>query len=285
MDGEAVRYCRDCDCESFARECRTVPAGASALLLCPHCGMVTRAQSTVVRRPFTDCLLEAVLWPAQGDNRITWASVGACVALGRHVPLVGAPIAVSVRWTYLLLVIARGARGEEEAPAASDFSSFWDLVLPLFRGSLSMLLAAVPLLVVLWAWGPGSPTANLVAACLGVALFPACVASAAIDGSLVRALDPRPVLALVLSFPRAYAMTVATLAAVTLGWVASVALAAAVVHVALRGVWLVPSLAGFVAEVAAVYFPLAMARVVAVLLREHATELGIAPLPSVGLAP
>lgn len=276
-----LRYCRRCEADHPASECRSVPAGTGVLLLCPACGMVTGEVITRVERPLLEALRDAVLWPAKGDNRVTWLAMGVGVALFSKIPMVGGLIALGALWSYVFVVIQRGARGEEDAPAAADFQGWWDLALPLMQGMSAMFIPALPLIGALFTSGAVQVLLALFGAVWGIALLPAALASTAYGGSFSRAFNPLPMFALVSRIPRDYAQTVAVLAGLALAWVAAKGVAFGLVNV-LRGPLPVLALPlGFALDAAMVYFPLAMARVVAVLLRERAQELNIELLPGV----
>lgn len=274
-----LRYCRRCEADHPADACRPVVAGAGTLYVCPTCGMVTGEVLRRVARPLSDELADAVRWPAKGDNRVTWLALGLGVVLFSKVPLAGGLMSAGALWSYAFVVIQRGSRGEEDAPAAADFQSWWDLAIPLLQGVTAMVIPALPLVAALFADGALRVLLMALGGLWAVAALPAALASTAYGGSFARALDPLPMVALVSRIPRDYARTVAVLGALALGWLGSKWLAAGLVGL-LMGPLPVPAMAlGFALDAAMIYFPLAMARVVAVLLRERADELGIEPLP------
>jgi hypothetical protein len=276
----SLRYCRRCEADHPSSECRAVPAGSGTLLVCPTCGMVTGEVVRRVERPLWAELVDALAWPAKGDNVATWLALGLGVALFSRIPLVGALLSLGSLWSYLFVVIRHGARGEEGAPAAADFQTWWDLALPLMQGLTAMAIPALPLVAALFTSGPAQVALTVFGALWAIALLPAAIASTAYGGSFARALNPLPMIALVSRIPRDYARTVAMLAALTLGWACAMAVGFGLLGV-LRGPLPVLALPlGFVLDAAMVYFPLAMARVVAVLLRERAEELGIERFPT-----
>lgn len=276
-----LRYCRRCEVERPSSECRAVTAGSGTLMVCPACGMVTREVVRKTERPFLDVLLEAAAWPAKGDNRITWAAFGLGVVLFGKVPLFGGFLSAGILWSYLFLVIQRGARGEEEAPVMSDFRNWWSVAVPLLRGAATLLIPLLPLaLSLLYVDGLLKGPAAFLSLLWALGMLPASVASVAYDESFVRAVDPRPMVALVTRIPRAYLTTVGVLGLLTLGWLATWWFRYRVTG-ALLPFWVVPAFAiGVVCDAAMVFFPMAMARVMAVMLREHAELLGIEPLPA-----
>ncbi len=275
-----LRYCRRCEAERPSSECRSVTAGSGTLLVCPACGMVTREVVTQVERPFMDQLTAAVRWPALGDNRITWAALGIGVVLFSKVPVVGGLLSSGALWSYLFVVIQRGSRGEEDAPAMADFVNWWSLLVPLLQGVAAMFIPLLPMVLsVVYLSGAVQLLALLVSALWAVALAPAAIASVAFEGSFVRAVNPMPMVALVTRIPREYATTVGVLALLTFGWFASWWFAVRVSGALTSVLWAAGKTLQMFADAVLVFFPLAMARVVAVMLRERADVLGIEPLP------
>lgn len=203
------------------------------------------------------------------------------MALFSRVPMVGGLLSLGSLWSYLFVVIRHGARGEEDAPAAADFQTWWDLALPLLQGLTAMAIPALPLVAALFTDGPVRVALTVFGALWAIALLPAALASTAYGGSFARALNPLPMIALVSRIPRDYARTVAMLGALTVVWACAKAVGFGLLGV-LRGPLPVLALPlGFALDAAMVYFPLAMARVVAVLLRERAEELGIERFPTI----
>lgn len=274
-----LRYCRRCEADHPESECRVVAAGSGKLLVCPVCGMVTGEVVRRVERPLRGELIEALRWPAKGDNVATWLALGIGVAVFARVPLVGGLLSLGALWSYLFVVIQRGARGEEQAPAAADFQTWWDIVLPVLQGFTALAIPSLPLVAALFVSGPLQVVLAVFGVLWAVALLPAAVASTAYGGSFSRALNPLPMIALVGRIPREYALTVALLGALALAWLCARGITMGVVGLLGRPLPVLALPLGFAAEAAMVYFPLAMARVMAVLLRERAEELGIERLP------
>jgi len=275
----SLRYCRRCEADYPESACRVVAAGSGKLLVCPACGMVTGEVVRRVERPLWAELVEALKWPAKGDNVATWLALGIGVAVFARVPMVGGLLSLGALWSYLFVVVQRGARGEEHAPAAADFQSWWDLALPVLQGVTALAIPSLPLVAALFASGPLQVVLLVLGGLWAVALLPAAVASTAYGGSFGRALNPLPMIALVSRIPRDYALTVAMLGALTLAWLCAKGITLGLVGVLGRPLPVLAFPLGFAAEAAMVYFPLAMARVTAVLLRERAEELGIERLP------
>jgi hypothetical protein len=278
-DVTVLRYCRRCEADHAASACRVVPAGPGKLLLCPTCGMVTGEVKRREPRPLFDELLDAVRWPGKGDNWITWLALGFGVELFSKVPMVGGLISVGALWSYLFVVVQRGSRGEDHPPPAADFQTWWDLAVPVMQGVLAMVLPAAPLLGALFLSGAAQVVVAVLGALWFVALAPAALASTAYGGSFARALNPVPMFALITAIPGDYARAVAVLA----GLAVSAGLAKLIAFGVVRALSVpLPVLAipvSFALGAALVYFPLAMARVVAVLLRERSEALGIERLP------
>lgn len=275
-----LRYCRRCEAERPSNECRAVKAGSGTLMVCPACGMVTREVVTKVERPLINELIEAVRWPAKGDNWITWVALGLGVVLFSKVPAIGSFLSAGALWSYLFVVIQRGSRGQEDAPAMADFVNSWSLAVPLLQGAAALFIPLLPMVLSLvYLEGVGQVLALVVSALWAIALVPAAIASVAFEGSFVRAVNPLPMVALVTRIPREYATTVGVLALLAFGWFASALFAFRLSGAFMSTLWAVGHTLRFVTDAAMVFFPLAMARVVAVMLRERADVLGIEPLP------
>lgn len=274
------RRCRACAVDHPADECRAVTVSGGSLLLCPRCGMVTGEVQRGPERPLAPELGEALSWPARGHNIVTWAALGVGVVLLGKVPMMGGLLSLGALWSYVFVVIRRGARGEDEAPEAADFQTWWDLAIPLMQGFTALLIPSLPFIGALYVSGAIRVLLGLIGVVWFVGLLPAALASTAYGGSFARALNPLPMIALVSRIPRDYGRTVGYLLGLFCGWLFAWWTAHCLV-VAVGGV--VPVFAyalGMVFEAALVYFPLAMARVIAVLLRERADELCIERLPT-----
>lgn len=275
-----LRYCRRCEAERPSSECRSVTAGSGELLVCPACGMVTREVERKVERSFTGELMKAVQWPALGDNRITWGALGIGVVVLRWVPVVGGLLSAGALWSYLFVVIRRGARGEEDAPAMAEFQNWGSLLIPLVQSAAALFIPLLPLVLSLvYLSGPLQFLAAAASVLWAIAMIPAAIASVAFEGSFVRAINPMPMIALVTRIPGAYATTVGVLALLTFAYAAAWWFAYRVSGGVGSLVWAAGKTVQLVADAALVFFPLAMARVVAVMLREHAEELDIDSLP------
>lgn len=285
MNNQAVidvplRYCRRCEAERPSSECRKVTAGAGELLVCPACGMVTREVERKEERPFVPQLMEAALWPAKGDNRITWGALGIGVVLISKLPVVGGILSAGALWSYLFVVIRRGARGEEDAPAMADFTNWWSLIVPLLQSAAALFFPLLPaVLSAVYLDGVLQALALLVSAAWAIALSPAAIASVAFEGSFARAVNPLPMIALVTRIPGAYSTTVGFLATLSFAWFAATWFANYITAALMFPLPVVAIPLRMLAEAVLVFFPLAMSRVVAVMLREHAEELEIDALP------
>ncbi|MDB4928561.1 MAG: hypothetical protein JWM10_1045 [Myxococcaceae bacterium] len=274
-----LRYCRRCEADHPTADCRPIAAGSGTLLVCPTCGMVTGEVKRRERRALMTELVDAARWPAHGDNWITWMSLGIGVVFASKIPVVGGWISLGALASYLFVVVQRGSRGEEHAPAAADFQGWWDISLPLMQGVAALVIPLAPLAGALFLEGPAQAVVGTLGALWAVALLPAALASTAYGGSFARALNPVPMLALVARIPGDYARAAGVMAALLVAWIAAKAVTFAVVGVFKVPLPVLAFPLGFALDAASIYFPLAMARVIAVLLRERADELGIEALP------
>lgn len=277
---EPLRYCRRCEADHPASACREVKAGSGSLLVCPTCGMVTGEVKHRVERPLMGELIEAARWPAKGDNAVTWAALGVGVVVFGKIPVVGGMLSLGALCSYLFVVVQRGARGEDHPPPAADFQSWWDVALPVMQGAAAMVLPLAPLVAALFLSGPAQGALAVLGALWAVALAPAALASTAYGGSFARALNPIPMFALIVRVPGDYARAVMVLAGLAVAWAVAKGLAWVITEKLIFALPMAALPLGFALSAAMVYFPLAMARVVAVLLRERAEELGIELLPS-----
>lgn len=270
-----LRWCPRCVRGFPPEHCRVVPLGEELAWLCGRCNGVTRAVETAEHRELLPLYREALAWPFTRDGARVVVALGVGVWVLGLLPIFGALLGSGAVAAYLLAVVRHTAEGEDDLPPPTDFIHWIDFLAPLFRCIAAVAPAALPFVAVL-VLGLELPAALrgallALAGGLGLAWVPGALANAAWSSRLVEAINPAPVLALLLRVPRDYMLTVAVL------W--SLALANRVVYgvcdATARSLAIVPAVPRIVATVAVLFLPLAMARVLGILLRERRVELAI----------
>lgn len=268
-----MQFCPKCAAEHPRAACRPTQLGAETVLLCPGCGLVTRAVTTRVREPLLAVFLTATRYPFQQDAWIALLALSIGVWVVGHVPLAGAALAGGLQLTYLFSVIRNTAMGRDTLPAAVDFTEWSDLLRPMTRFFLAGVVAFFPLIASLALLrGSSSLVAAMVASALWtVAYLPGAMAVASFQEGCLGGANPIPVIEMARRVPTDYALTVGVLTA--LGAVAQLVrvLAALVVP----GVPLLSTVVTVIGGAVALIIPVMMARVLGLLLRERSEELGI----------
>ena len=244
------------------------PAGpaARAIASCPHCGLVVHRETSRVAAPLVPALLGAFRFPFAPKVALMVLALAIMAALTNFLPLVGTPILGGMALTYLFAIVITTKAGKESGPAWVDFTDVWDFVLPYLRFATVLAVALVPLGLTMLAFDGPLAWAGLVFAFF---YAPGALMIAAHEQGVLRGLDPRPALRIFARIPGPYLMLVG-LGAVVLP------LAALVIHLendlALVGI-AVPFLWPILTVPVVLYFPMVYARMLGIVLREHAYEL------------
>lgn len=271
----AMRWCGRCRVEHPAEACRLSALAGEAVRLCPTCGMITREIVHTERAALWAVYLGALRYPLQQEGAPTLLALAVGAWLLGFVPIVGGLLAMGAVLGYLFLVVRQTGAGRDALPQAADFTGFGDLIAPAVRFLLAGLVALAPL-----AWASvragalgGSWALVALAGLWAMAWMPAATAVAAHQDGCLGALNPVPVVQVIARIPADYARTVAALVPLCLLTLAVEAAGQGIVRAV--PVPVLSTVLRLVASAAGLYGPLVMARVLGLLLRERAEELGL----------
>lgn len=261
--------CEWCDTYIDDVDVRHVPSatgrGARALASCPHCGLVVHRETSRIVVPLVPALLGAFRFPFAPKVAAMVLALAITAALTNFLPLVGTPILGGMALSYLFAIVMTTKAGKDEGPWWMDFGDVWDFLAPYLKFATVLVVALVPLGVTMLAFDGLLAYSGLLFAFF---YAPGALMLAA-EGGIGRGLDPRPVARIFLAIPGPYMLLVG-LGAVVLP------LAALVLRVenelALFGI-AVPFLWPVLSVPVVLYFPMVYARMLGIVLREHAYEL------------
>jgi hypothetical protein len=269
LEATGTYRCAWCHTYIDDADVRRVPMPGSrvgAIASCPHCGLVVHRETSRVAVPLVPALASAFRFPFAPKVALMVLAIAIMAALTNFLPLVGTPILGGMALSYLFAIVMTTKAGKADGPDWMDFVDVWDLVLPYLRFAAVLVVALVPFGLTMVAFdGP------LAYAGLLFAFFyaPGALMIAAQDQGILRGLDPRPVLRIFARIPGPYMMLVG-LGAIVLP------LSAVVVHVenelAVFGL-AVPFVWPILSVPVVLYFPMVYARMLGIVLREHAYEL------------
>jgi len=274
-------WCGQCAVEHPASACRDVVLAGEGVKLCPGCGLVVRPLVHVQREPLGTVFLGAFRYPLNQDGAVALVALAVgCWAL-RLVPVLGGVLAMGVSLGYLFVVVRHTGRGRDTLPAPTEFEGLSDILAPAVRFVLAGLMALVPLLYVLSRANLSAPGASVsvpglvIAGLWAVAWMPAAMAVAAHQEGCLGSLNPVPVVQVIARIPGDYARTVLVLAPLVVLSVGVDVVAAML----LRGVRVpvVTSVVAIAFTAVGLYLPMVMSRILGLLLRERAAELGLGP--------
>ena len=268
-----MQRCPRCDVEHPRAACRATRVGGQELLLCPACGLVTKAVTRVVREPLLTVYARALRFPLQPDGWIAALGLAIGVWLLSWVPLVGGLLGGGVQLTYLFSVVRASAAGKDDLPQAADFTDWSDVLQPTVRFYLALVVTFAPAVACLETlkgsalFAPGLMLSTLWA----VGYLPGATAVASMQEGCLGGANPLPVIELARRIPRDYALTVAVVAAL-----AAPAQLVRMITATVTVPWPIVSTVVKVALAAlALQLPIVMARVLGLMLRERADEIGI----------
>lgn len=270
LEATGAYRCEWCSTYLEDAEVRRVPfAGGSvarALAACPHCGLVVHREISRVVVPLVPALLGAFRFPFAPNVAWMVLALAITAALTSFLPLVGTPILGGMVLSYLFAIVVTTKQGKEDGPWWMDFADVWDFLRPYLKFVTVLVVALVPLGLTMLAFDGPLGYAGLVFAFF---YAPGALMIAAEEGGVFRGLDPRPVVRIFLRIPGPYLLLVG-LGAVVLP------LAALVLHLEnqllLIGI-AVPFLWPILSVPVILYFPMVYARMLGIVLREHAYEL------------
>jgi hypothetical protein len=268
-----LQHCPRCALDVARTTCRATKAGAETLLLCGACGGVTRAVTVTAREPLMTVYLRSWRYVATFDGWIALVALSLGGWILSFIPLVGGMASAGVKLAYFFSVIRATSRGSDDLPHAADFIDWSDVIRPTVRSLLACGVAFAPLMAALAGAADARAMAPLVAlaALWGVAYLPGAMIAASLHEGYLGGANPFPVIELMRRIPRDYALTTAVLLALALAsllctmFFAMVRIPVPVVSTVVNLLLGAVALAG----------PLAMARILGLLLRERADELSL----------
>jgi hypothetical protein len=243
-----------------------VLAGSGVLWSCPVCGMATRQERSRVVVPFHRLALRAFAFPLQRD------ALAAIFALGvfdfvvqKLSPGGGLMISAGLVAAYFLEVVRSTADGSDHPPMPTDYVEATDLIRPMWRAFLAGAIAIVPAIAAGIALGTAPALACLV---LGLLYLPGGLLIAAHSNRWLAPANVPSALHIGARIGKPYALVAALLALLgplcLVVWVDAIELAMLVP---------IPIVPGLVANTATLVVPIALARIVGLLVREHRPEL------------
>ena len=239
---------------------------ARAIASCPHCGLVVHREVSRVAAPLVPALLAAFRFPFAPKVAVMALGIAVMDALTGFVPWVTTPILGGMVISYLFAIVMTTKAGKDDAAWSMEFGDLWDFVLPCLRFAIVLCVALAPFAGTMVAFDGPLAYVGLVFAFL---YAPGALMVAAHDESVLRGLDPRPVARIFARIPGPY-MILVGLGAVVLP------LSALVIHaenqLALFGIAL-PFVWPILSVPVVLYFPIVYARMLGIVLREHAYEL------------
>jgi hypothetical protein len=281
--------CRDCKANLCPDCAATRNAGTSSTyVVCVACGgaatrlMARRSQL----RPFTQRLREAPAFPANSSVFVALVALAAFRTFLSYrgfapVPaqLMVAGASVGSFWAYMFYVIRHTAAGQLGllVPDFRDVKE--DLIAPAIKGGAGTALIWAPALLYLllrndWDFSALTTPANFADPVIwllvlaGVAYCPMALVAAATDVEVLGILNPVQVVRSILAGGRDYALTVLALVLMAIPGV----LIELLLVPALRALP-VPFLCRWLAEIASLYVPFVMARMMGTFLRVHGDVL------------
>lgn len=263
-DPDTFYWCASCSRSLASDQVRLVPAGASVLRACPDCGGAVQAEISRTVEPFTKTLVGAFLWPIRPPVVYWTLGVAVACAVVGFFPLVGPVLAFMGQLGFAFLVIRRTGQGSEALESDVSGDAF-DWLRPVLRYIAALIVSFGPGLTVLTFGGPSLAVVGLVLLGAGTLYLPAAVVVAA--HSISATLNPLPGLGLIRRIPGPYFLTVLFLV---------VALSThGLVRIAVHEISseLGPFVAVFAAPVLGMYPSIVCARMLGLLVREHAEEL------------
>lgn len=268
-----LQYCPRCAKESARFTCRPTTIRDETLLLCGACGGVTRAVTVREERPLLSVYAEVWRYVLRGDGAIALLALSIGAWLLSFIPLLGGIAAAGVKLSYFFSVIRTSARGSDDLPHAADFTDWGDLIRPTVRSMIAFAVALGPLVAALGMSDGGASRvlAGLVGAGWAVAYLPGAMIMASLHDGCFGGANPLPVMELARRIPRDYALTAAVLLAMAIAALALAALGA-MVRVP---VLFVSTVVRVLIDAVVLTMPLAMARVLGLLLRERSDEVSI----------
>ncbi len=257
-------YCDQCRVYREGLGIRLIPAGASKMAMCASCGSALRSESQRIRPPLLNALIGAFAHPVGSlPVALTWVGVSLLSFFASLIPLVGGPLSLSLMLAYLFAIIRITGLGHEDLGSIDwEPTHFTEWFGPLVRYILTLLVAFLPAAVAAVMLGP---LAGWIMVALGICYLPAGMVIAAQAEGCLAPLNPVPSITLISRIPGAYVLT--------LGSLVLAAAAGVGITLAAKPILGTSFLALLLTRVLSLYAPSVMARMLGIMVREHAEEL------------
>lgn len=273
MTGYVVTYrCDDCGREFAEGALRRVGPLGTAVSACPLCGRAVRREQSWTSEPLWKQLAGALGFPLRPTTLAGWVLLALVSGVVSLVPIVGTPLAAGLVLAFSFAILRESAAGADDLEISPEQlgARVIEWLFPLVRLVLVTLVAATPAMLAAWAMGVGS-TGGLVTrglALLGALWLPAGIIAIAHDDSFVAALNPIPATTFIVRVPGKYLLTLAFLGLASLAGATALELGRRIGTT--TGV---PLVALVTTRALALYTPIAMARMLGLLVRDHWDEI------------
>ncbi|APR85251.1 Hypothetical protein A7982_10600 [Minicystis rosea] len=279
-DPSAQFWCDACQLLVTGDRIEAVRAGSGSLATCATCKRALIPQNeaakptfgrlTRERAPegmsFPRILAGALLYPFRTDSLIIVGGIAFFVWFVGLAAGLGDLLGLAVQLGLLFQLVRATAEGHEEWNVIPEGSRFSEWMAPLIKYSLVMFIAALPAIIVGFATHL-APLAAL-AGLFGLVYLPAGFIAASFPGGWLGPLNPLPAISLIARIPVQYAVTLGFLVlALVIGGTLAFLGQALVATVAM------PMIPGVIAAFLRFLGPVVMARMLGLLVREHADEL------------
>lgn len=256
----------------WCEHCRAYREGAgirpvAGLASCVNCGAALRRESQRVSPPLFLELLRSFVFPV-GSLAVaaTWVIASLLTSFTAFVPLIGGLLSSTIVLSYLFAIIRFTSLGHDDFGSVSfDALHVTEWFHPLIRYLLTLFVAFLPAITTFVVLGPAGAVVIYAVAFVGLLYLPAGLVVAARAEGCLGPLNPLPSLQLIARIPGAYVLTLLALVVA-----AGVAAGITSVERAVVGSSFLLALVGRVLEL---YAPSVMARMLGVMVREHAEEL------------
>jgi hypothetical protein len=257
---------------NWCERCQTYREGAQIRQVagvgsCASCGSALRREVQRVTRPLFFELLRSFVFPV-GSLAVaaTWVLASLSSSFAAFLPLIGGLLSLTIVLSYLFAIIRVTSLGHDDFGSVSfDALHVTEWFHPLIRYVLTLLVAFLPALITLVVLGAAGAIASYAVALLGLVYLPAGLVVAARAEGCLAPLNPIPSLQLIARIPAAYLLTL-----LALSLAAGAGVGISLVERSVVGSSFLLALVGRVFEL---YAPSVMARMLGVMVREHAEVL------------
>ena len=271
-------WCDTCNRQLLETQVEEVRSGTGFLPVCPTChravhpdggrdaGAAPPDLGRVVAS-FPTTLLGAFAYPFRPWSLGLTAALVLLTSFVAFVPIVGFLLVAILQITYLFNIVRTTAAGEDDMTVALDSGNdMLDWLAPLVRYTLALVVAFTPAFLV-FGLTRSTPLAVGVGV-LGALYLPAALITAAHGSGCLGPINPIPAAQIIARIPGPYLLTVAFL-----GVAGALAFGLRIASDKLVAVVPIPFIPALLAGVVQLLAPVAMARLLGLLVREHGEEL------------